>query len=345
MRHFLVFIILVFSSSAAFAQYQFKGVVDSTVVGGKVYLSIVEDYRKMSGVYAEQILQQSTPNALGEFTFTGNNLPETNRIYRIHFDTCEDEERNHRYFDGHCSHSEEVLFIANNQDTITLPSSFDDQIFCAIEATNERANAFLQIDSLMNDMRFDFSTFQSQANKKVTMESWFEKLKRFSKDLNEPLAELYMYSLISDRKSELHTYYLSDLKYSNYYDELLTRLNTAYPKTSYTTQFDAEFKADQFLIDHKKEKLPWWVYLIGIAALVSLLVNFYLVRERKRKVVKHTLSQQEQRVLSLILENKTNKEIAEEIFVSVSTVKTHINNLYRKLGVSSREEVKNTYRN
>ncbi|KAA3625575.1 MAG: DNA-binding response regulator, partial [Flavobacterium sp.] len=35
--------------------------------------------------------------------------------------------------------------------------------------------------------------------------------------------------------------------------------------------------------------------------------------------------------------------IASEMFVSVSTVKTHINNLYKKLKVSSRDEVKTLY--
>jgi ATP/maltotriose-dependent transcriptional regulator MalT len=32
----------------------------------------------------------------------------------------------------------------------------------------------------------------------------------------------------------------------------------------------------------------------------------------------------------------SNKEIAGRLFVSVTTVKTHINNLYRKLDASSR---------
>ena len=39
--------------------------------------------------------------------------------------------------------------------------------------------------------------------------------------------------------------------------------------------------------------------------------------------------------------DKTNKEIGSELFISVSTVKTHINNLYKKLNVTSRDEVKN----
>ena len=46
-----------------------------------------------------------------------------------------------------------------------------------------------------------------------------------------------------------------------------------------------------------------------------------------------------------MLENKTNKEIASALFVSVSTIKTHINNLYKKLEVTSREEMVLRFKN
>ena len=55
------------------------------------------------------------------------------------------------------------------------------------------------------------------------------------------------------------------------------------------------------------------------------------------------LSNQEQVVLDLMLENKTNKEIAESLFLSISTVKTHINNIYKKLEVNSRNEAKSLF--
>ncbi|MCH9660829.1 MAG: LuxR C-terminal-related transcriptional regulator [Bacteroidetes bacterium] len=64
---------------------------------------------------------------------------------------------------------------------------------------------------------------------------------------------------------------------------------------------------------------------------------------QKKEQSKAHLTQQEQKVLELILEEKSNKEIASQLFVSVSTVKTHINNVYKKLEVSSRQEVKERY--
>jgi LuxR family maltose regulon positive regulatory protein len=50
------------------------------------------------------------------------------------------------------------------------------------------------------------------------------------------------------------------------------------------------------------------------------------------------LSERELDVLALIAAGKSNVEIASSLFVSMSTVKTHINNLYRKLGARSRTQ-------
>ena len=50
------------------------------------------------------------------------------------------------------------------------------------------------------------------------------------------------------------------------------------------------------------------------------------------------LSERELEVLALIAAGETNGEIAGKLFVSISTVKTHINNLYRKLGARSRTQ-------
>lgn len=50
------------------------------------------------------------------------------------------------------------------------------------------------------------------------------------------------------------------------------------------------------------------------------------------------LTERETEVLRLLARGKANKQIARELFVAVSTVKTHINSLYRKLDISSRTQ-------
>lgn len=51
-----------------------------------------------------------------------------------------------------------------------------------------------------------------------------------------------------------------------------------------------------------------------------------------------TISPQEYKVLNLIWSGNKNKEIAEKLFVSINTVKTHVIKLYQKLEVQSRAE-------
>jgi DNA-binding CsgD family transcriptional regulator len=55
------------------------------------------------------------------------------------------------------------------------------------------------------------------------------------------------------------------------------------------------------------------------------------------------LTSKEYLVLRLLSEGKTNKEIAAVHFVEVSTIKTHINNIYTKLAVSNRAQARARY--
>lgn len=343
------FLLLLFSPMLLMAQYHFSGYVDKQNWKGEVYLSIIEDYRKISGVYPEQIINKAIPNEDGFFEFSGDNLHLDNRIYRIHVDTCSESEKNATHYTGHCPNSKEIIFIANNTDALSLPFSFDSEMFCTVVSGNEKAQAFTKIDSLKHDMQFAFGSYRSEANRKINSKKWFKTLQSFGEELNEPLAELYIYSFLSDRTNDLHSYYLKDLNENQYYDRLLNRLNKTYPNTNYTIQFTKELQSDKFSINPEKEKnTAPWVYLIIALLLLSVLGNIILSKKLKHAKsnspsLESVLTSQEKKVLDLILQNKTNKEIASQIFVSVSTVKTHINNLYKKLKVTSRDEVKSLF--
>jgi DNA-binding NarL/FixJ family response regulator len=51
-----------------------------------------------------------------------------------------------------------------------------------------------------------------------------------------------------------------------------------------------------------------------------------------------SLTQQEQRILALIGEGKTNRQIAEDMFLAEKTVKNYTSSLYAKLGLQSRTQ-------
>jgi LuxR family maltose regulon positive regulatory protein len=57
---------------------------------------------------------------------------------------------------------------------------------------------------------------------------------------------------------------------------------------------------------------------------------------KNRLPLSEPLSERELEVLRLVASGRSNREIARQLYVSLSTVKSHINNTYRKLGANSR---------
>src|SRR4030067_1702257 len=53
---------------------------------------------------------------------------------------------------------------------------------------------------------------------------------------------------------------------------------------------------------------------------------------------KYSLTEREKEILGHLLKGKSNKEMSDLMFVSTETVKTHLQNIYKKLGVKSRME-------
>jgi two-component system nitrate/nitrite response regulator NarL len=61
-------------------------------------------------------------------------------------------------------------------------------------------------------------------------------------------------------------------------------------------------------------------------------------RELRATVHRPALSHRERQVLTYVCEGFTNAQIAEELFLSESTVKSHLSSAFAKFGVSSRRE-------
>ncbi|WP_375566082.1 spore germination transcription factor GerE [Bacillus pumilus] len=53
---------------------------------------------------------------------------------------------------------------------------------------------------------------------------------------------------------------------------------------------------------------------------------------------KPLLTQREREVFELLVQDKTTKEIASELFISEKTVRNHISNAMQKLGVKGRSQ-------
>jgi LuxR family maltose regulon positive regulatory protein len=72
-----------------------------------------------------------------------------------------------------------------------------------------------------------------------------------------------------------------------------------------------------------------------------LLESFQPQKQAKlldKQVLIEPLSSRENEVLGLIALGYTNKEIAEELYLSLYTIKSHASNIFSKLGVKNRTE-------
>lgn len=122
----------------------------------------------------------------------------------------------------------------------------------------------------------------------------------------------------------------------------LSRLDEHYPQLSYTN--DIRVSIARF-----NPSLLTGTYLfllIGIILLLSLFLWFRYRRSRKKKVRPVSsdserlalLTLRERTILKAITDGRSNQEIADELHIEVSTVKTHVRSIFRKLEIGSRKE-------
>jgi len=101
----------------------------------------------------------------------------------------------------------------------------------------------------------------------------------------------------------------------------------------------------------------WWFQGIMVLLILILIYRWHQIRlKRQAKKLKYetlmerffirkNLSNREREVILLILNSKSNKDIEDELFISLGTVKNHIYNIYKKLNVNSRVQLVNLIKN
>ena len=90
------------------------------------------------------------------------------------------------------------------------------------------------------------------------------------------------------------------------------------------------------------------ILIIVITSSLSLvIVLYFLLYFQNNKMtendavknisVKYKLGAQEEKVLNLLIQGLSNQEIADELFVSINTIRNHVANIYKKTGMKKKE--------
>lgn len=345
-----LFFLLFYFQWIGFAQsgFIFQGQVNSDFIGSTAYLNKVDDLNQKDRFFTENIFRETTIDSSGYFSFNGDFLPKKNGIYKIYIDNCSKTISHTNHILDRCQNHVSILFIANNSSQLSFPLNDLNQEFCEIDAITLHPSFIQKIDSFQNHILQSLILAKNDRQRQLIYKQSLFKLQDFSQNLNEPLAELYAFYIYSNSESFSRSYFLEDIKTSNYYSDLENKLKKQYPNTGYYQQYKKDlalFKPKNSTINSSKNLF----YVIGLL-IISLSFNFYfLYRNKKLKLnsisnkqkvnYKTKLTKQEQNVFELMHSGLTNKAIAQSLFVSLSTIKTHINNIYSKLEITSRNEV------
>lgn len=76
----------------------------------------------------------------------------------------------------------------------------------------------------------------------------------------------------------------------------------------------------------------------------TYLEQYMLEAQNKVDTIVSILSKQERNIFEAILQEKTNKQICDEFFISTRTVENYTSRLYAKIGVKNREELIERFR-
>lgn len=343
---FLLFVFFVFCSLLCLqAQFKFSGEVNDEFINANVYLTEIDDYNKSALFLTDNILQTSIIDSLGYYSFSGDFLSNKNKFYKIYVDNCNEDITDYNHLFNTCDDSNSIIFIANNSDEIYFPLNSMEQMFCSLEFSRIQNISIFKIDSLKETLLSNIQYSKSEKQRSIIFNNYFKDLQEFSKTFNEPLVELYTYQLYANNESFTRSFYLDDLKESNYYKNLLQQLKAKYPNATYTHQFEDDLRHDT--IDTKNKFTINIIIILILLLITSVVINFILIKRKYTKSnavdYKLILSPQEQKVFELMNSELSNKQIADKLFISISTIKTHINSIYSKLSISSRKEISNFF--
>ena len=339
-QRFSIILFFILFNLSGYSQYCISGYISTKEKNKTVFLSLLR-YNEENAIYPGQILISTKTDSTGYFEISGKLLPNENMLYRIH--TNPDENDTQLSFIESGKKKNYHNFIFSNIDTIFFPVGTDILFSCA-KNTNQDDKQWRKSIKYELTLLEEYSENQNPDVKKYAEKHFLNEFKLYCDDsLSSPLVRLLAYSHIKRNVSGLSQDFKSN---PGFYYELSEELNENYSGTSYYTQFQEEVsKLSTSIIQQKYLFHKRLNYLLSAIILAILATLLFLLRKQTKKRKNEvntelsTLTTQEEKIAKLICEGKSNKKIASNLFISLSTVKSHIGNLYSKLNVASRRQL------
>jgi DNA-binding CsgD family transcriptional regulator len=259
----------------------------------------------------------------GRFRFDIRYLPEEDVLLRIHISKKGDlpasliiggMDENH------------FFLIANRRSEISISDPGDSEFIRDLVIDGYPPNHTLQdvnkLAGYLDTADFNGSVIKTE----LVRSAIFEKLRYVADTCSNPLASLYaLYKSKFERN-----YPVNQPFYRNYL------MKWRKQKDAYFTGFRKKLPSG----GGKSAGLYIITVLLSFASGILICLAFFR-RYRAKSNPLHSLTVQERKVFALLLEGRSNKEISDTMAIGLSTVKSHVNNIYSKLGINSRKDLLN----
>lgn len=327
---FLCFLNLCFSLSlygqSSNSEYYISGNLKlDSIWNQEIYLSHIPSFSKMYTMSKSMIIAESKIDTLGNFKFNIDYLPKEDNLYRLHISKKTSSKASLIIGGKDENH---FFIVANNRSKINIKNQDTLSLFSKITIKGSKQNSILQeVDGIVRYI--DSTSFnESQIKSEFVAKALQEKLRVIADTCRFPLASLYALN-----KSKFE----SNLSINEqFYKDYLNK---------WKNNQSVYFKSFRKKVHIKKTKSNTMLWLFSAFAFVlGMLFNYYFfsfIKKTKNSDKLKSLSIQERKIFIMIQNGKSNKEISEEFNIGVSTVKSHVSNIYSKLGVKSRKEAIN----
>ena len=325
-------------------QYSITGQLQGWGDWKYVHLQYVPSLDKLPVANTNHIIQTATIDSAGHFEIKGIGLPEGERLYMLLLDK---ESEGVTIMSGPFANNYLYLIMKEPaQIELHCPDVSHTFSLCTI-GHSPQSTVLNRLTGHIIPSLFDQFITEGTPPNEIRKEFFYKKMNRELKAFADT-CQYDLPALVALRK----TYNLED-DYKNdpvYYENFLQRLEPVRERLPYAREF--ELLIGQYHRMFFGEEKDRRIRLFPFVVLLSVLLLAYVIYLKKqlhtykKQLAKtapdnktlNVLSSKERQVFELLVEGKSNKEIAQALFIETSTVKTHINKIYQKLGIRTRKE-------
>ncbi|OJJ22995.1 hypothetical protein BKI52_01180 [marine bacterium AO1-C] len=344
-------LIISFFVQPVFAQYEIKGQLANcdSLWGNTIFLSIIKPDAPFGLFSGNHTINSATLDSLGNFVMKGNNLPKENYLVRLILGG----KGGKRVFSE--APKNYLTLLMNNQSKTQINATDFSANPLAYTLQGDFLNQNKRIKALDLMMKEVLENYQNPYSlkgegQKLTQNKVYQAIRSFSKPIEYPLVTLYA---IEDYTS-VESGFLNN---RSYYEEVLQKFKQSTEKSSpYVKAFEKHLKVIKFKQGIEQPKTSVYKSLFFALLLVVIILIGYIVYLKKQLLkarlptpnndqtatdhLIEQLTKREREILYFLAQEYQNKEIASELNLGLSTVKTHVANIYQKLDIQNRQQTK-----